>query len=395
MRRLLATVTRFCIATGLIGFTVSAVAQGPATHLIVTQTVRPTAPIQFDARVIFPTVQGPRAVANAQVTLRGGQGQVHQGMTDYRGNVTIKGVSPGLYAMTAQADGLFACYAMHVLGPQQAEDRTFPGAVEIACALVRYRDFESTIMPYLVTQVDRAELVTDLDLVPANEMYRVTRSNGGLVGSLSAVTNHGAKQMNVFLVKNRRLISRAISDDEGRFSFADVESGIYSLLAVGPDGLAAIGFELVDRIDRSGSAGLSSSNGQTLVNQIVDDGAGSLDIDVVPLTSDELELLDRPAPDENKETGEDDEAADEVSYEIVSDDSVMVDEFGNPVGNCGPCGGDLGSGSGGGGGGSGGGGGGSGGGAGLAALAGIAAVAAANSNNNNGINVASPAFPAN
>jgi hypothetical protein len=403
MTRLLAAFPVTC------AFVLMAIGSAPAQEvtseangLNVIQRVRPATKGQFQAKVILP-ISGARAteVPNAQVTLLGSEGAVHRGVTNIHGDVTIDAVAPGIYAMTARARGLFACYAMHVVGENQAAGRSLPASAEISCALVTSHRFGETVLPYLAAdssrdhlQADDMTLVADVDRI-SNPTYRIARTAGGLAGSLRSANGQVAEQMNVFIFNKRKAVGRTLSDDQGRFVLADLPSGVYSMVAVGQDGVAALGFELVESVAKSARV---NSTGETFVIQ---EGAedATLDVDVIPVTPDELEeVVGIEEEEEDTEEGVDEMEGDGEGAPLLDEfgnpivDGVPVDGFGNPLagGGYAPNGGSYG---GGGGGGSGGGGGG-----GIAAAALVAAAAAAvSSSNNNDFRplVTSPNLPAN
>lgn len=344
------------------------------SEMNVAQHVRPVDGV-FRAKVVVPMPNsGATIVPNATVKLLGKDGTRYEARTDMQGDAVIKDVKPGLYAMTTYANGLFACYAMHVIGTDSYSSTEFPSQTDISCALVAPSQFGSVVMPYVASTVDRdsdefnpATLVSRI--TPASSKnIQVARTGKSLKGVVRSADSQVAKQMNVFLFKNRIRIDRTISDQAGRFQFKNLPVGIYSLVTVGPQGLAAVGFELVDQPSpRSASL---TSDGTTLVVQDEETAeSSSLGVDVGPLTSEDLEeILDNAEEDEEDE----DDSESSNLDESLADDGTFMDEFGNPVDPTTPAGAP-----GAGGGGSGGGGGGSGGAGGIGAAGGAAGIAAA------------------
>ena len=170
-----------------------------ANDLNVIQRVRPATSGQFQAKVILPiSGAGATSVPNAEVTLLGSEGALHQGVTNIHGDVTIDAVTPGIYAMTARASGLFACYAMHVVGEDQAAEQSLPASAEISCALVTSHQFGQTVLPYLAAQSSRDHLQADGTTLVAdverlnNPTYRIARTAGGLVGNLRSAEGRAA-----------------------------------------------------------------------------------------------------------------------------------------------------------------------------------------------------------
>lgn len=347
------------------------------TQMVVAQCVMPSTPGEFKARVVMPFRGGATVVPNTKVTLHGKQGLTFQGKTDLHGDVKINDVMPGVYAMTAKADGLFACYAMHVLA--QDDSSSCPDSAEITCALVGGRQFKSTITPYLAFDQTRDNLTADEQVLVkhvsrvSNVKISVPHSSGHVAVQMSSVTSQPASDMNVFLFNNRKLVARGVSDATGTYNFRGLEPGVYSVVSVGQQGLAAVGFEL------SESALTSVSNGERTLVAVQDEAAdAALELEVIPLSAEEIEEV----LEEEEESEEEDEDEDE------EEDSSMLDEDGNPIeevpeeGLGTPV---AGGGTGGGGVAGGGGGGGSGGlgpAAGVAAIAGIAAAASNGSSDN-------------
>ncbi len=369
MRQLLTTLLLATSAMGVVH------AQSPANQVVITQCVLPTQPGEFKARVVMPFQSGVTAVPNSRVTLHGQKGAIHHGMTNIHGDVTLSDVAPGVYAMTAKADGVFACYSMHVLQP--GGDQKCPDKAEIACALVNARQFETIVMPYVASHHSRDELTTS-DGVLVKHMDRLQKaadpvvlSSGRVVGHLSSATNEAAEQMNVFLFKNRKVIGRAISNQKGRFEFEDLQPGVYSLVAVGPHGLAAVGFELVEQVAGTARVDRRGPNFVSLLQQPPVDA--TLDLEVIPMTEEEIEEVIGVEEMEEEEEDDDDPLVmfDDLGNPLATGD-VPLDGVGAPFAGGGG-GGFVGGGGGGGFAGGGGGSGGLGSSAGIAAIAGVAA----------------------
>jgi len=142
----------------------SAMADDPTDHLTVTQWVQPSTPGVFQAKVVVPRGRGKTAIVqNALVRLNGPRNTVHRGVTDEKGNVVIKGVAPGGYALTVRARGLVGWQAMHVASPGQVAEGTLPDTATISPALVSTEQFETMILPYLNQEytIDSLSIVDD------------------------------------------------------------------------------------------------------------------------------------------------------------------------------------------------------------------------------------------
>jgi hypothetical protein len=211
-----------------------------------------------------------------------------------------------------------------------------------------------------------------------------------------------AELTNVFLFKGGMEIDRTLTDRNGAFNFDSIAVGNYSLMAIGPDGIALIGFELVDAAAFAGTAASNvAGDGTQLVGFGRLFGGGHQN----QCCCEEFAIQVAPCPEVVtcveevicevviSETIVEDGCCGGIPGEIIEGEVVM-DGFGTPL-----AGGGYGSGGGGGGfGGGGGSGGGFGGIGALAGLAGIGAIIAATSDNddNNAIVapiVASPSLP--
>ena len=143
MRRILAT---FAFFTGLsLLISPFSSAQAPGDDLLVTQWVCPAKAGEFKANVVVPVINGSVALPEAKVRLLGKSGKMLHGTTNNRGEVTIEGVQPGVYGMLVHGERAFACYAMHVVGPDHGEG--CPQVAEISCAPVQYRRVQSAAAP--------------------------------------------------------------------------------------------------------------------------------------------------------------------------------------------------------------------------------------------------------
>lgn len=236
-------------------------------HLTVTQWVTPILEGRFEGRTVLPLADGGVGyVAGAEVFLVGKGEVMHRGYSNRAGHVVIDGVEPGVYGMIARAKGLVACYAMHVIDSDQPGSDLYPSKAEIALQTIDHQSFWSIVLPRMRSDYDLDTLSIEeerLDDIVShargNERYRVTRTQGGMVGYLYGATDHGraiddedrdrldpAEFMTVLLFKDGRYVGRDLTDERGRFDFQTLPAGLYSLITVGPDGVGAVGFELMD-----------------------------------------------------------------------------------------------------------------------------------------------------
>lgn len=394
-------------------------------QLTVPQWVNPETPGELKGRVVLPSTDGStRPIANAVVVMTNAEGETIRCESDDAGRFLMKGVQPGVYALTARAKGAFACCAMHVVDREMASADVLPKQVEVSVAAIDYTLIKTSILRYLPPNSDNnSYAISDADLkgisgrVVGDNLFRVTQTDGGLKGRIHVAGARGntlgnGGLLNVFLIHRGEVIDRVLSKQDGTFAFENLSPGEFSILAIGQAGLGMAGFELVDetKVTRVSSTtkadgALVSKTGSTLVNAYNDPCCcAEFSMQVAPLPM-VMECIDQVIIEEPLVS--DGEVADAPmggAVDQFGNPIGGVDQFGNPIGGSGfadpglGMGGGAGFGGGGfaGGGGFGGGGGGFGGGGfggglgGLASLAGIAAIVAASDDNNNDPIIAPP-----
>lgn len=200
-------------------------------------------------RVIVPAANGNgEAVKGAQVSLISGDGSkvVASATTATDGSFSVKGVSPGVYTLSAQGEFAFAFGALHVLDSDAALSAT---SIDIPAARLDYPTVKTAIIRYLPTSTPKSTAVSQL---PAASLSKngmplaVAISEGGLDGQLFRDARNGAANSNVFIFKDGAEVARTVTGASGEFRIDDLQPGAYSVIGIGPDGMAASGFDLVD-----------------------------------------------------------------------------------------------------------------------------------------------------
>lgn len=414
--------TFLLVAVGIFSISASSVDAAEAVvanHLTMNQWVRVSSDGAFSGRVFLPTEGGnAEALADVDVAIKSRDGQVLRAKTDSKGMFQFNDAAAGVYALTARGENVFACCAMHVVAADAAVEVELPVQADIAVANVDYTVVNTAVIRYMPAnnKSDGGSLAgVDLDglkdRIRSQDVFRVVQTDGGMKGRIHvagarASSLADAKLTNVFLFKDGMEIDRTLTNVNGGFNFASIAAGNYSLLAIGPDGIALIGFELVDSASQVRSA---SSNVAVDGTQLVGFGHLFGHGQQNQCCCEEFAIQVAPCPEVVtcveevisevviSETIIDEGCGCGVPGEIIEGE-VIMDGFGTPL-----AGGGYGGGYGGGGG-FGGGGGGFGGGFGgigaLAGLAGIGAIIAATSDDddNNAINapvIVSPASPSN
>ncbi len=268
---------RLLCLLALTSIVFSSIATAELNHLTENQWVQPADDGTLVGRVVLPAEGGTsEAVEDATVAILGRDGEVLSSVekTDSQGRFVIRGVKPGVYALTARADFVFACCAMHVLDSHLTLDREFPKEVEISAANIDYTTVNTAIIRYMPPNVktapfsiDDAEFNNLASQVTSDNGFRVAQVAGGLRGKLHRPGAQGAELAdvgltNVFIVKDGREVARAVTNEQGEFSINALSVGQYSLMAVGADGLGLMGFELVTEDEDAESASVTSDGKQ-------------------------------------------------------------------------------------------------------------------------------------
>lgn len=408
---------RFAAFAGMLAMTMTiAVAQDSNVklndHLTVPQWVNPAVAGELTGRLILPSTDGSsETIADATIVLTDASGKTLRSKSNEEGDFTFTGVAPGVYALSARADGAFACCAMHVVSDDMASSEMYPKTAEIAAAGIDYSIIKSSIIRYLppagkdsLTSIANADLKGISSQVVGENLFRVAQSNGGMKGRIHMAGAEGrsltdAGLLNIFLIHDGETVDRVVSNRDGSFEFAGVEPGEYSILAIGLSGLGMAGFELVDEATANAETALTNANGETFVgfghNNACCCCCPQFSMQVAPLPM-AIEACNEVVISESivvEETIVDDGMIVEDGFGTAVDAfGNPVDAFGNPIGGGGFAGG---GGSYGGGFGGGGGGGGFGGGlGGIASLAGLGIIAASlDDDDNDNVFPPQPASP--
>ncbi|MFG0268091.1 MAG: carboxypeptidase regulatory-like domain-containing protein [Rhodopirellula sp. JB055] len=279
---------RFAAFAGMLAMTMTvAVAQDSTSqdsnvklnnHLTVPQWVNPAVAGELSGRLILPSTDGTsETIADATVVMTDASGKTLRSKSNAEGEFTFSDVNPGVYALSARADGVFACCAMHVVSDDMASSEMYPKTAEIAAAGIDYSIIKSSIIRYLppagkdsLTSIAKADLKGISSQVVGENLFRVAQTNGGMKGRIHMAGAEGrsltdAGLLNIFLIHDGETIDRVVSNRDGSFEFAGVEAGEYSILAIGLSGLGMAGFELVDEATANAETAMVNASGETFV----------------------------------------------------------------------------------------------------------------------------------
>jgi hypothetical protein len=289
--------TRFfsALCAALCTFTVAS-AQFDAP-LTANQWVQPTEAGTLVGRIILPSGDGMAgAVEGASVTITSvdGGGVSGQAVTDETGEFTISGVSPGVYALKARAENAYVHTAIHVIDSATDLGGRFPNVAETASTNMSYSAVNGTLVRYQPPSSNRVITMANADLdaladrIINGETFRVSQFDGGLNGRLYVAGAEGpnlipAPMTNVFIMRNGVEVGRAVTNEMGEFRIDTLDLGTYSLLAIGRDGMAAVGFDLVAQAGPD--VARRTADGKRLVSALK--AADAFGCHLVPFTDEE------------------------------------------------------------------------------------------------------------
>ncbi|MEM9367450.1 MAG: carboxypeptidase-like regulatory domain-containing protein [Planctomycetota bacterium] len=317
--------------TLLVGFTGSVSAEDPnESSLTISQWVAPVSSGELTGTV-GRLDQADAKLAGIAIALSDRSGKTFTARTNGQGEFRIAGVGPGVYALSAASANGFACYAMHVVEPGADGADKLPTSASISLADVDYAVVRSAIVRYAPPgKTNDWRGLEDADLPAlAGEVlnplfHRVALVDGDFQGQLFGAGASGgrlpeAKTMNVFLIQNGELVARTISNDKGSFLFEDTQPGLYGVLAVGSGGMAVASVEVLG--ETVASLSRVGSVGKRFVTVEVADCCSCCEMQIAPYP---------------EVTAAVEQVVEEVqvveSEEIVAAEGVMVDEFGNALG---------------------------------------------------------------
>ena len=201
----------------------------------------------------FGLAEGSGGLEDTLVTLVTPSGQTRRAESDAAGNVTIEGVQPGPLGLVVTGPGRHASVAVYAQEKQQADApaRTFtlpvmrvnPGEV-----LKHTAGYSDASRPDPYTAEDYSGFART-STQPVNYFQVRLQADGALPGRVFTVVDPDLVPdfagTNVTLYQGGQEVARTVTDPSGGFVFANVNPGYYGVIAAGPAGYGAFGFEVV------------------------------------------------------------------------------------------------------------------------------------------------------
>ena len=114
------------------------------------------------------------------------------------------------------------------------------------------RNLPSTVANTIGIGSDNIRINVEKSLISGG--YQAVLQDGKLKGRIAPIGSKKGdpirlNEMNVFLIQDDEIYSRATVAENGEFEFLDIEKGVYSFAAVGKDGFAAVSFQAVEKAE--------------------------------------------------------------------------------------------------------------------------------------------------
>lgn len=203
---------------------------------------------------------------------------VGRASTDANGMFSVSGLAEGAYSFIATGNSGFAAYGMRVVSDSAGK---YDNVME--CGAVRNELIRQIIFENIPYEVDNDP---DYHVEPMKQSIgsnRVRRQAGDLVGKVLPMYGEIKPVAGnvVYIYKNKVEISQRPVNEDGSFLVEDMGVGVYELVVSGPNGFAAVSFEVVDE-DKLSMGNTDSDELPVSGAQIQDDA--SLDVFEIILT---------------------------------------------------------------------------------------------------------------
>ena len=219
--------------------------------------------------------------------------KIRTSTTDDDGKFLLEDVQPGVYTLVASGQNGFLAYGVNVLpklelfdalekntqlDPREKkafyvshfklpQDAVIAEELQIDAAAVppEFSTLQRISRNYLPSatalnigrDLNDAKAISKATDIKGGFKYPLT-DDGKLEGRIQPIATDDGKpaklsDMNIFLIQDDVEAARVTVEENGKFEIEDIEPGVYSLIAAGEDGFAALSLELVKAEDKVGS----------------------------------------------------------------------------------------------------------------------------------------------
>lgn len=176
----------------------------------------------------------------------------YQSYTAADGSFEVAGLEEGNYSFVATGDQGFAAFGVNL---SRGLEMATNNLIEVATISPSFRGLAKILEGKLPGSVVDSIFASSQPGEPITGSNRVQIIDGKVNGVLANSSVKEGQDAKVHLIKQSEKVGEAQVDENGMFTFEDVEPGVYEFVAAGSEGIAALGFEAVvqDEVPAGGS----------------------------------------------------------------------------------------------------------------------------------------------
>jgi hypothetical protein len=199
----------------------------------------------------------------------------HQTYTIEDGSFEAQNLESGNYSFVATGKNGFAAFGVSL---SENGESTTNNLIEVATVSPNFAQLATIIdgrFPKTIVDqiVNNSSLPFDGPVTGSNRVQIIDGKIKGHLVSLNGTDNNNAE---VRLSKGSELVAKTNVDENGSFSFANVQPGVYEFVSAGSEGIAALSFEAVQ------DGAVSVIEGGTGAVEAAPAGYVAQDLDVAP-----------------------------------------------------------------------------------------------------------------
>ena len=152
------------------------------------------------------------------------------------GSFEVVGLAPGIYSFVASGSSGFAAFGVRVTADPNVATNNL---MEIGTVSPKYERVIEIVGARLPKEIIIDEIPGFIPPPGGNHVEIINGKLNGTLNSLYGTVENGE----VFLIKNQAVVKKAITGENGVFTFEGVDPGIYEFVGTANKGFAAFGFE--------------------------------------------------------------------------------------------------------------------------------------------------------
>ena len=176
---------------------------------------------------------------------------VQKSYTNDDGTFVVKGLEEGIYSFVSAGEFSFATCGVNLVKSDANEENY----LEVAAITPNVQAIQQIIENELPESVknDLALSLNSIDVRPSNVVgtNRVALDGDVLRGQVVSLVSNELKKTKAHLFRANTKVKEFSIDSDGSFEIDNVKAGVYDIVVVGEQGLAAVSFEAVAEDDES------------------------------------------------------------------------------------------------------------------------------------------------